>query len=82
MIVVEEMGHKALAAKLDDPEAFLEEEQAEQVHEDVLDGFVSRESALREYGVVISDDLETLDHEATRALRASHRGRCPRRPRR
>ena len=25
MIVVEEMGHKALAAKLDDPEAFLEE---------------------------------------------------------
>ncbi|MBU6195544.1 MAG: translation initiation factor IF-2, partial [Burkholderiales bacterium] len=28
MIVVEEMGHKALAAKLDDPEAFLEEEQA------------------------------------------------------
>ncbi|WP_395700858.1 translation initiation factor IF-2 [Aquabacterium sp.] len=28
MIVVEEMGHKALAAKLDDPEAFLEEEHA------------------------------------------------------
>jgi translation initiation factor IF-2 len=27
MIVVEEMGHKALAAKLDDPEAFTEEEQ-------------------------------------------------------
>jgi translation initiation factor IF-2 len=27
MIVVEEMGHKALAAKLDDPEAFLEEEE-------------------------------------------------------
>ena len=26
MIVVEEMGHKALAAKLDDPEAFLEEQ--------------------------------------------------------
>ena len=26
MIVVEEMGHKALAAKLDDPEAFLEED--------------------------------------------------------
>jgi translation initiation factor IF-2 len=26
MIVVEEMGHKALAAKLDDPEAFTEEE--------------------------------------------------------
>lgn len=29
MIVVEEMGHKALAAKLDDPEAFLEEEASE-----------------------------------------------------
>ena len=28
MILVEEMGHKALAAKLDDPEAFLEEETA------------------------------------------------------
>ena len=28
MIVVEEMGHKALAAKLDDPEAFLEEENS------------------------------------------------------
>ncbi len=30
MIVVEEMGHKALAAKLDDPEAFTEEEEAAQ----------------------------------------------------
>jgi translation initiation factor IF-2 len=28
MIVVEEMGHRAVAAKLDDPEAFTEEEQA------------------------------------------------------
>ncbi len=33
MIVVEEMGHKALAAKLDDPDAFLEEEHAEQTAE-------------------------------------------------
>jgi len=33
MIVVEEMGHKALAAKLDDPEAFTEEEQAAQTAE-------------------------------------------------
>ncbi len=32
MIVVEEMGHKALAAKLDDPEAFTEEENA--LHDD------------------------------------------------
>ncbi len=30
MIVVEEMGHTAMAAKLDDPEAFTEEEQASQ----------------------------------------------------
>ena len=29
MIVVEEMGHKAFAAKLDDPEAFLEDTEAE-----------------------------------------------------
>ncbi len=35
MILVEEMGHKAMAAKLDDPDAFLEEEgtAAEQQHE-------------------------------------------------
>ena len=31
MIVVEEMGHKALAAKLDDPEAFTEEETSAQI---------------------------------------------------
>ncbi|MEZ5661407.1 MAG: translation initiation factor IF-2 [Burkholderiaceae bacterium] len=30
MILVEEMGHKALAAKLDDPEAFLEDEAVEE----------------------------------------------------
>ena len=35
MIVVEEMGHKALAAKLDDPEAFLEDAEGEVLH-DVL----------------------------------------------
>jgi translation initiation factor IF-2 len=35
MILVEEMGHKAFAAKLDDPDAFLEEEgtTSEQAHE-------------------------------------------------
>ena len=33
MIVVEEMGHKAFTAKLDDPEAFLEDTQAEVEHE-------------------------------------------------
>ncbi len=35
MIVVEEMGHKALAAKLDDPEAFTEEERAAQTAEEL-----------------------------------------------
>ena len=35
MIVVEEMGHTALAAKLDDPEAFLEEDAAESEHEEL-----------------------------------------------
>jgi len=30
MIIVEEMGHKALAAKLDDPDAFLDESAADQ----------------------------------------------------
>ncbi len=35
MIVVEEMGHKALAAKLDDPEAFLEDSEAEVTHEEL-----------------------------------------------
>jgi translation initiation factor IF-2 len=35
MILVEEMGHTALAAKLDDPEAFLEEEHAATTGEDL-----------------------------------------------
>ena len=35
MIVVEEMGHKALTAKLDDPEAFLAEAAAGEAHDEV-----------------------------------------------
>jgi len=35
MILVEEMGHKALAAKLDDPEAFLEEDHAASTAEEL-----------------------------------------------
>ncbi len=35
MIVVEEMGHKALAAKLDDPDAFLEDDATEKEYEAV-----------------------------------------------
>jgi translation initiation factor IF-2 len=36
MIVVEEMGHKAFAAKLDDPDAFLDEESAEHKDAELL----------------------------------------------
>ncbi|UXH76591.1 translation initiation factor IF-2 [Roseateles amylovorans] len=36
MIVVEEMGHKALAAKLDDPDAFLEEEGVTESEHELL----------------------------------------------
>jgi translation initiation factor IF-2 len=35
MILVEEMGHKAFAAKLDDPDAFLEDDAAEKEYEAV-----------------------------------------------
>ena len=47
----------------------------EQVLEDVLDEYVSRQAARREYGVVLRGSLENLtlkiDHEKTDALRAS-----------
>ena len=36
MILVEEMGHKAFAAKLDDPDAFLEEDSAAEAQYEVL----------------------------------------------
>ena len=36
MILVEEMGHKAFAAKLDDPDAFLEEDNAAEAQYEVL----------------------------------------------
>ena len=40
----------------------------ESVRLDALDGFISRESALRDYGVALTDAL-TVDHEATNKLR-------------
>jgi N-methylhydantoinase B len=46
------------------------ERDPERVLIDVLDGYVSREAAQRDYGVVLSDDL-AVDEEATRELRAS-----------
>ena len=36
MIVVEEMGHKAFSAKLDDPDAFLQEGEAEHIDSELL----------------------------------------------
>lgn len=36
MILVEEMGHKAFPAKLDDPDAFLEEDAAAEAHHELL----------------------------------------------
>jgi N-methylhydantoinase B len=47
------------------------ERPAEQVLADVQDGFVSSDSARRDYGVVISEDGATLDVAATHALRAA-----------
>ncbi|MEM8683894.1 MAG: hypothetical protein AAGF72_10700, partial [Pseudomonadota bacterium] len=44
---------------------------AEQVLEDVLDGFVSPESALEDYGVVLGADGESLDEAATAERRAA-----------
>jgi len=47
------------------------ERPAEQVHLDMLDGFISAASARRDYGVVFSADETEVDAVATRALRAS-----------
>ena len=45
------------------------EREPERVRQDVVDGYVSREAAVRDYGVVLRDDL-TIDEEATRSQRA------------
>lgn len=47
------------------------ERPAEQVLADVLDGVVSPDSARHDYGVLLGDDLATLDAAATQALRAT-----------
>ena len=46
------------------------ERAAEQVRDDVLDGFISAGSAVRDYGVVLSADLIDVDAAATAARRA------------
>jgi N-methylhydantoinase B len=45
------------------------ERAAEQVRDDVLDGFISAESAERDYGVVLTTDLIDVDAAATDARR-------------
>ncbi len=45
------------------------ERPAEQVRDDVLDGFISAESAARNYGVVLTADLIDVDATATGARR-------------
>jgi N-methylhydantoinase A/oxoprolinase/acetone carboxylase beta subunit len=45
------------------------ERAAEQVRDDVLDGFISAESAARDYGVVLTGDLADVDVAATNARR-------------
>ncbi|MGE0746294.1 MAG: hydantoinase B/oxoprolinase family protein [Rhodospirillales bacterium] len=51
------------------------ERPAERVAEDVRQGYVSRESAERDYGVVVDDD-GTLDDAATQARRTASPGRA------
>ena len=46
------------------------ERDPERVRQDVLDGYVTREAAERDYGVVLRDDL-SIDEDATNRLRAS-----------
>ena len=50
------------------------ERPAEHVRDDVLDGFVSIESAYADYGVVLSTDGAMLDADATEARRTALAG--------
>jgi N-methylhydantoinase B len=51
-----------------------DEREPERVRADVVDGFVSREAAASDYGVVLDDALD-VDVEATVELRASRSAR-------
>jgi translation initiation factor IF-2 len=69
MILVEEMGHKAFAAKLDDPEAFLEEDVAVSTAE-----LVSRAPVVTIMGHVDHGKTSLLDYIRTTRVAAGEAG--------